>query len=155
MESAAASAVALGAGAAAEATVMESAAASVSEPAEAQAEAGRLKGAPPASSDDPLDLADRLLAQVLAHAAPNGIETLFARPQGLDRLWVRAGFIPMPEVELPSALRGCPGLGLFAWRGGSAIWSAAGRAAAAAVTGGDGAGGGRAPGRGGRRRPPR
>ena len=48
-------------------------------------------------------------------------------PGGLDRVWVRLGFIPVPEAELPEALRGRPGIGLFGWRGGSALWSAAGR----------------------------
>jgi len=28
---------------------------------------------------------------------------------------------------LPKALRGRPGVGLFGWRGGTALWSAAGR----------------------------
>jgi hypothetical protein len=40
---------------------------------------------------------------------------------------VRLGFIPVPEAELPETLRGRPGIGLFGWRGGSALWSAAGR----------------------------
>ena len=29
-----------------------------------------------------------------------GIDTVFTRPQGLDRLWVRYGFIPVPEADL-------------------------------------------------------
>jgi hypothetical protein len=105
-----------------------------------------------AANEEALALAERLLDAVLAHAPGAGIETLFTRPQGLDRLWVRAGFIPVPEAELPRALRACPGPGLFAWRGGSALWSAAGRAAAAAL--GVTAEGARPPagGRGGRRR---
>ena len=41
----------------------------------------------------------------------------------LDRVWVRFGFIPVPEVALPSALTGRPGVGLYAWRGGSALWT--------------------------------
>ncbi|MBI2525644.1 MAG: hypothetical protein HYV93_06640 [Candidatus Rokubacteria bacterium] len=80
--------------------------------------------------DDALETAVRLVASALEHAQGHGIETVFARPQGLDRVWVRAGFIPVPEVSLPEGLRGRPGLGLFAWRGGSALWSAAGRGAA-------------------------
>jgi hypothetical protein len=81
-------------------------------------------GAPP---DAALEVADALLADALRHAEADGIDTLFTRPQGLDRLWVRHGFIPVPEAELPEALRGRPGLGLFGWRGGTALWSAAGR----------------------------
>jgi hypothetical protein len=51
------------------------------------------------------------------------VETLFARPQGVDRVWVRFGFIPVPEVDLPRAFKDRPGAGLFAWRGGTALWS--------------------------------
>lgn len=86
---------------------------------------------PPTSEpDDALETAARLVAVALEHAQGHGIETVFTRPQGLDRVWVRAGFIPVPEVSLPGALRGRPGLGLFAWRGGSALWSASARGAA-------------------------
>ena len=87
----------------------------------------------PESTDPetPLDIALRLLEHALSLAEAQGIETLYTRPQGLDRIWVRTGFIPIPEADLPEPLRGRPGLGLFGWRGGSAIWSMAGRAAAA------------------------
>mgnify|MGYP003694072771 CR=1 FL=1 len=45
-----------------------------------------------------------------------------------------AASFPVPEAELPEALRGRPGIGLFGWRGGSALWSAAGpRSATAAL----------------------
>ena len=80
---------------------------------------------------DPLEIAAQLLADILDHAATARIDTVFARPQGLDRLWVRSGFIPVPEAELPGDLRGRPGAGLYGWRGGSALWSAAGRGAPA------------------------
>jgi len=84
--------------------------------------------APPgADPDSTLDAAAGLAALALAAVEAAKIETLFARPQGLDRVWVRLGFIPVPEAELPDALRGRPGVGLFGWRGGSALWSAAGR----------------------------
>ena len=84
--------------------------------------------APPGMpAEEVLGVAGELTAQGLAHAGPAGIETIFARPQGLDRVWVRAGFIPVPEAELPRDLRGRPGLGLFGWRGGTALWSTAGR----------------------------
>ena len=69
------------------------------------------------------------------HPIGMGIETIFARPQSLDRVWVRAGFIPLPEAELPRALRGRPGVGLFGWRGGTALWSGRGGARSALARG--------------------
>jgi len=51
------------------------------------------------------------------------VETIFTRPIGLDRVWVRLGFIPVPETTLPSALSGRAGAGLYAWRGGTALWT--------------------------------
>lgn len=86
--------------------------------------AGMIHGPVVVESEDPLEVAAELLAFALPHAAAAGLETLFARPQGLDRVWVRFGFIPVPEAELPPAFKGAPGSGLFAWRGGSALWSA-------------------------------
>lgn len=77
----------------------------------------------PGASSDPLEIAARLLAALVAQATGSGVETLFARPQGLDRVWVRFGFIPVPEADLPQAFKGRPGTGLFAWRGGTALWS--------------------------------
>ena len=73
--------------------------------------------------DDPLEVAAQLVAVTLDHAAALGVVTVFARPGGLDRVWVRFGFIPVPEVTLPGALSGRPGVGLYAWRGGSALWT--------------------------------
>lgn len=81
--------------------------------------------------ETPFDIAAGLLEPALSLSEAQGIDTLYTRPQGLDRIWVRAGFIPIPEADLPGALRGRPGLGLFGWRGGTAIWSMAGRAEAA------------------------
>ena len=81
--------------------------------------------------DAPFDIAILLLEHALSLAEAQGLETLYTRPQALDRIWVRTGFIPIPEADLPEPLRGRPGLGLFGWRGGTAIWSMAGRAAAA------------------------
>jgi hypothetical protein len=81
-----------------------------------------------ASPEAALDVATALLLAALRDATARGIDTVVARPQGLDRLWVRQGFIPVPEVELPTAFRGRPGIGLFGWRGGTALWSSAGRA---------------------------
>lgn len=80
-----------------------------------------------AAAAEAIDVAAHLLADALEHAGKRGIDTVFTRPQGLDPVWVRLGFIPVPEVELPRGLRGRPGVGLFAWRGGSALWSSAGR----------------------------
>jgi hypothetical protein len=87
-------------------------------------------GEEPPDPDMALHGAAELLAHVLQYAAEARIETLFARPQGLDRLWVRLGFLPVPEAACSPALRGRPGAGLYGWRGGSALWSAAGRGAA-------------------------
>lgn len=89
---------------------------------------GPAVAAPPGSDpESALDAAAGLATLALDWADAGKVETLFARPQGLDRVWVRFGFIPVPEAELPDALRGRPGTGLFGWRGGSALWSAAGR----------------------------
>jgi hypothetical protein len=72
---------------------------------------------------EPLEIASQLLAAVLDHATAAGVVTLYTRPQSLDRVWVRFGFIPVPESTLPPALAGRPGAGLYAWRGGSALWT--------------------------------
>jgi hypothetical protein len=72
---------------------------------------------------DPLEIASQLVAAVLDHAVASGVVTLFARPQSLDRVWVRFGFIPVPEGTLPTELAGRPGGGLYAWRGGTALWT--------------------------------
>jgi hypothetical protein len=89
---------------------------------------GPAVAAPPeADSESVVDAAAGLVALAIGWVESEKLETLFARPQGLDRVWVRFGFIPVPEVELPRELKGRPGIGLFGWRGGSALWSAAGR----------------------------
>jgi hypothetical protein len=72
---------------------------------------------------DPFEVASQLVAATLPHATALGMHTFFTRPQGLDRVWIRFGFIPVPEAELPKVFRGRPGSGLFAWHGGSALWS--------------------------------
>jgi len=85
---------------------------------------GTLYGPVVVNHPDPYEVASQLMAATLPHATAVGIGTLFTRPQGLDRVWVRFGFIPVPEADLPKVLKGRPGTGLFAWRGGSALWSA-------------------------------
>lgn len=75
------------------------------------------------TEDDPLEVAAQLVAAALDHAVALGTQTVFTRPLGLDRVWVRFGFIPVPESTLPDALAGRPGAGLYAWRGGTALWT--------------------------------
>ena len=70
-----------------------------------------------------LEIGAQLVAAILDHAVAAGAVSLFARPQGIDRLWVRFGFIPVPEEVLPAGLGDGAGDGLYAWRGGSALWS--------------------------------
>ena len=72
---------------------------------------------------EPLEIASQLVTAVLDHATATGVVTVFTRPQSLDRVWVRFGFIPVPESTLPPALAGREGAGLYAWRGGSALWT--------------------------------
>lgn len=72
---------------------------------------------------EPLEIASQLVAAVIDHAVASGVVTIFTRPQSLDRVWVRFGFIPVPEGTLPSDLAGRPGSGLYAWRGGTALWT--------------------------------
>lgn len=72
---------------------------------------------------DALEIAAQLVSVALDHATALGLETVFARPQGLDRVWIRYGFIPLPESALPPALGSRQGAGLYAWRGGSALWT--------------------------------
>jgi hypothetical protein len=71
----------------------------------------------------PLEIAAQLVAAALDQATASGIATVFARPQGLDRVWVRYGFIPVPESTLSAGLARPAGVGLYAWRGGSALWT--------------------------------
>jgi hypothetical protein len=87
---------------------------------------------PDAPPEEALEVAGALLGGALRHAEEAGIDTVFTRPQGLDRIWVRHGFVPVPEALLPKALRDHPGSGLYGWRGGSALWSVAGRGMARA-----------------------
>ena len=82
---------------------------------------------PGPQSEAAVEVAGRRVGDALEQAQADGIDTVYTRPQGLDRIWVRSGFIPVPEAELPKDLRGRPGVGLFGWRCGTALWSPAGR----------------------------
>ncbi|MCI0546022.1 MAG: hypothetical protein L0027_01920 [Candidatus Rokubacteria bacterium] len=93
---------------------------------------GEPEAAAPASPPA-LETAAALVSLAIDFAGTERIETLFARPQALDRLWVRFGFIPVPEVELPAAFAGRPGVGLHGWRGGTALWSSGRHATPAAL----------------------
>ena len=73
--------------------------------------------------EDALEIAGQLVAAALDHASALGVETVFARPLGLDRVWIRHGFIPVPEGALPAALGRRERIGLYAWRGGTALWT--------------------------------
>lgn len=76
-----------------------------------------------ATRSDPLHIASQLVTVALDHAAALGADTAFMRPQGLDRVWIRFGCIPVPESALPAAFAGRAGVGLYGWRGGSALWA--------------------------------
>jgi len=91
--------------------------------AERSGPAVMLHGPVVVSETEPLEIASQLVAAALDHATAVGVVTLFTRPQSLDRVWVRFGFIPVPESTLPPVLAGRPGAGLYAWRGGSALWT--------------------------------
>jgi predicted N-acetyltransferase YhbS len=91
--------------------------------AERAGDAALLHGPVVVHDADPIEIASQLVSAALEQVSRRGVETVFARPQGLDRVWVRFGFIPVPEVALPARLRERPGAGLFAYRDGSALWS--------------------------------
>jgi len=74
-------------------------------------------------TEDALEVAAQLVAAAIDHATALGAEMVFARPQGLDRVWIRYGFLPVPEGALPPALAGRERVGLYAWRGGTALWT--------------------------------
>jgi hypothetical protein len=70
----------------------------------------------PPAGIEPLEIAALLVSPLIDLARTLPLDSLFTRPQGLDRVWVRLGFVPMPEAFLPPALRGRPGSGLHVWR---------------------------------------
>jgi hypothetical protein len=70
----------------------------------------------PPDGAEPIEVAAQLVAPLVDSARALPLDALFTRPQGLDRVWVRLGFVPMPEAFLPAALRGRPGSGLHVWR---------------------------------------
>ena len=84
--------------------------------AEARVEKITLDATGKPTGTEPLDVADHLVAALITEGEAVGLDTLYARPQGLDRIWVRSGFVPVPETLLPDDLRGRPGSGLHAWR---------------------------------------
>jgi hypothetical protein len=91
--------------------------------AETAGEAMMLHGPVVIAERDPLEVASQLVAAALEQTAAGGAVTVFARPEALDRIWVRHGFIPVPESTLPESLAGRGAVGLYAWRGGSALWT--------------------------------
>ncbi|MBI1848411.1 MAG: hypothetical protein HYR86_15750 [Candidatus Rokubacteria bacterium] len=91
--------------------------------AERSGDAMMLHGPVVVAERDPLEVASQLVAAVLDHATAAGALTVFARPEALDRIWVRHGFIPVPESTLPEPFAGRGAVGLYAWRGGSALWT--------------------------------
>jgi hypothetical protein len=91
--------------------------------AERSGPAAFLHGPVVISEDQPLEVATQLVAAVLDHASALALTTVYARPLSLDRVWVRFGFIPVPESSLPAGLAARPGDGLYAWRGGTALWT--------------------------------
>jgi len=70
----------------------------------------------PPDGVEPIEVAAQLVAPLVDSAGALPLDSLFTRPQGLDRVWVRLGFVPMPEAFLPATLRGRPGSGLHVWR---------------------------------------
>ena len=70
----------------------------------------------PPDGAEPLEVAAQLVSPLVEMARTLPLDALFARPQGLDRVWVRLGFVPMPAAFLPATLRGRPGSGLHVWR---------------------------------------
>ncbi len=70
----------------------------------------------PPEGAEPIEVAAQLVAPLIDAARAIPLDSLFTRPQGLDRVWVRLGFVPMPEAFVPVALRGRPGSGLHVWR---------------------------------------
>ncbi|HEY7141338.1 MAG TPA: hypothetical protein VIE44_14630 [Methylomirabilota bacterium] len=70
---------------------------------------------PPAGAES-IEVAAQLVAPLVDSARALPLDSLFTRPQGLDRVWVRLGFVPMPEAFLPADLKGRPGTGLHVWR---------------------------------------
>ncbi|PYM67798.1 MAG: hypothetical protein DMD79_00220 [Candidatus Rokuibacteriota bacterium] len=70
----------------------------------------------PPEGTESLEVAAQLVDALITEATAAGLDSVYARPQGLDRVWVRTGFVPMPEASLPDSLRGRPGTGLHVWR---------------------------------------
>lgn len=91
--------------------------------AERSGRAALLHGPVVVAHPQPLEAATQLASAMLDHLVASGVQIVFARPQGLDRVWVRFGFIPVPEETLAAGLSAGAADGLYAWRDGSAVWS--------------------------------
>lgn len=91
--------------------------------AERSGRAALLHGPVVVTIPHPIEAAAQLAGAVLDHLVASGVQIVFARPQGLDRVWVRFGFIPVPEETLAGGLSAGAADGLYAWRDGSAVWS--------------------------------
>lgn len=91
--------------------------------AERTGRAALLHGPLVVAGDEPLELAAQLVGAILDQLVASGVQIVFARPRGLDRVWVRFGFIPVPEETLAESLSPGGADGLYAWRDGSAVWS--------------------------------
>src|SRR5439155_20106977 len=51
----------------------------------------------PPEGTEPLEVAAQLVAALIAEATAAGLDSIYARPPGPDRVWVRAGFVPCPK----------------------------------------------------------
>jgi hypothetical protein len=79
-------------------------------------------GSPPEAA---VEVAGRLVADALEQAQADGIDTVYTRPRGSTAsgaLRLHPGSRGRAAEDLRK-----PGVGLFGWRGGTALWSAAGR----------------------------
>jgi len=77
---------------------------------------GIIHGPVVVNAPDPIEVGAHLVSALLTQPPALRPSTLFTRPQGLDRVWVRFGFVPGAEAMLPQALQGRPGIGLYVWR---------------------------------------
>src|SRR5262245_17787812 len=62
----------------------------------------------PPSGAEPIEVAAQLVSPIVDSAGAIPLDSVFTRPQGLDRVWVRLGVVRIPEAVLPGGLRGRP-----------------------------------------------